>query len=71
MTVMNGLPRLQQDADIDHGQVDALSVAELAKLTATKEADIANLDEYIDQLLSRIVEHCPILLETGDFLNGP
>ena len=71
MTVMNGLPRLQQDADIDQGQVDALSVAELTQLISTKEADIANLEVYIEQLLGRIVDHCPSMLETGDFLNGP
>lgn len=72
MAVMNGLPRLQQDADADVAEVKSMSADDIVQLVKTKEKDIASLEEYIDELLARIVEHCPRLLETEDFLStGP
>ena len=40
MTVMNGLPRLQQDADISAAEIEALPMPELMQLINTKERDI-------------------------------
>eukprot|EP00041_Stephanoeca_diplocostata_P025669 m.677460 g.677460 ORF g.677460 m.677460 type:complete len:839 (+) comp22796_c0_seq2:481-2997(+) len=67
--VFNGLPRLQQDTNFI--PTETMKDRELQALVDQREADVATLEEYVDTLLNRIVEHCPRLLETGAFMMSP
>lgn len=60
--ILEGLPDVGLDAaDVDFG---SKSKEELKGLHRVYEEEAPVLEEMVDSLLNRIVEHCPQLLET-------
>ncbi|EGD76419.1 hypothetical protein PTSG_07538 [Salpingoeca rosetta] len=66
-SIMTGLPRLQQDEPVDPASFPDLSTEELKEHVHKQEEDNNLLETYINELLKRIVEHRPSILEVMAF----
>ena len=69
MEVMNGLPKLEDAAGTVAASAE-LGVEVLKQLQSQEEATIASFEQYIDDLLGRIVEHCPEMMDTSAILSS-
>ena len=68
LCTVEGLPRLAPATAPPTAPAASLGAEQLTLLLAAEENTISGLEQYVDDLLAKIVEHCPKLLETSEVL---